>query len=188
VDDPFQFLNLSFEYYLSGRFAAINRLRIAPNLMHHAVELLIKYTLLKQKPAPQQSDGARDLQGRYRHDLRALWAAYKPSVAQADLGRFDPVIADLDRWEKLRYGGFPSGVPVTMIFDRSTTRGPRTSDGAGPQDVYVFALQEVDDLYAAMISAGNINPPALGLRYQTLPVVREWYEQENQHVFGNLFG
>ena len=41
VDDPMQFLNLSFEYYLSGRFAAINRLRIAPNLMHHAVELLI---------------------------------------------------------------------------------------------------------------------------------------------------
>jgi hypothetical protein len=45
----------------------------------------------------------------------------------------------------------------------------------------------VDDLYAAMISAGNINPPALGLRYQTLPAVRDWYERENQHVFGNLF-
>jgi hypothetical protein len=65
-----QFLNLSFEYYLSGRFAAINRLRIAPNLMHHAVELLIKYTLLRQKPARQQSEGARDLQDQYRHDLK----------------------------------------------------------------------------------------------------------------------
>jgi len=73
VDDPMQFLNLSFEYYLSGRFAAINRLRIAPNLMHHAVELLIKYTLLKRMPASQQSSGARDLQDQYRHDVEALW-------------------------------------------------------------------------------------------------------------------
>ena len=107
-------------------------------------------------PASQQSSGARDLQDQYRHDLEASWGVYGPSITPADLSRFDEVIADLDRWEKLRYGGFPSGVPITMIFDRSTTGEQRKSNGTGPQDVYVFAVQDVDDLYAAMISAGNI--------------------------------
>jgi hypothetical protein len=188
TEGPWQYLHLSFEYYLSGRFAAINQFHIAPNLMHHAAELLIKYTLLKDVSAPQQSDAARNLAEMHRHDLKGLWTAYKPRVAPADLSRFDPVITDLHRWERLRYGGFPSGVSVTMIFDRSSTGGPRKAGGAGPQDVYVFALQEVDGLYAAMIVASNINPGYLGLRYHSLPAVREWYEQENQHILGNLFG
>jgi len=49
--DPRHFLHLAFGYYTTGRFAAINGLFIAPNLMHHAVELLIKYTLVKDVPS-----------------------------------------------------------------------------------------------------------------------------------------
>jgi hypothetical protein len=42
-------------YYITSRFAAINQLNIAPNLMHHAIELLIKFTLLKDMPQPRRS-------------------------------------------------------------------------------------------------------------------------------------
>jgi hypothetical protein len=47
TEDPYHFLDLAFGYYTTSRFAAINQLNIAPNLMHHAIELLIKFTLLK---------------------------------------------------------------------------------------------------------------------------------------------
>lgn len=46
---------------MSGRFAVINGLFIAPNLLHHAVELLIKYTLLKDAPESQRSAATAQL-------------------------------------------------------------------------------------------------------------------------------
>jgi hypothetical protein len=44
---------------MADRFAVINGLYVAPNLMHHAVELLIKFTLLKGRArvAAQRCDG-----------------------------------------------------------------------------------------------------------------------------------
>src|SRR6266487_741627 len=43
VDDPHHYLDRAFEYYVTGRFAALNNLQVAPNLFHHAVEMLAKY-------------------------------------------------------------------------------------------------------------------------------------------------
>jgi len=48
IEDPYRFLDLAFVYYTTDRFAAINQLNIAPNLMHHAIELLIKLAEYKQ--------------------------------------------------------------------------------------------------------------------------------------------
>ena len=42
VDDPHHYLDRAFEYYVTGRFAALNNLQVAPNLFHHAVEMLAK--------------------------------------------------------------------------------------------------------------------------------------------------
>ena len=47
IEDPSGFLTLAVEYHITGRFAAINSLSVAPNLMRHAVEMLTKFTLLK---------------------------------------------------------------------------------------------------------------------------------------------
>jgi hypothetical protein len=34
IEDPYHFLDLAFGYYMTGRFAAINQLNVAPNLTH----------------------------------------------------------------------------------------------------------------------------------------------------------
>ena len=107
IEDPFHFLDLAFGYYMTGRFAVINSLFIAPNLMHHAVELLIKFTLLKDVPEPQRSAATAQLGQKYGHRLNALWNQYKQHVAPIDMSRFDQLIVDLARWENVRYGGFP---------------------------------------------------------------------------------
>src|SRR5215470_15850476 len=125
IEDPYHFLDLAFGYYISGRFAAINQLNIAPNLMHHAIELLIKFTLLKEVPQKRRSAETAQLGQKYGHRLNALWHQYKKYVAPADLSRFDPAIVDLDRWENVRYGGFPNAgasVAKSVGLVRAPTR------------------------------------------------------------------
>jgi len=78
---------------MTGRFAAINRLYIAPNLMHHTIELLIKFTVLKDMPESRRSAVTTELGKKYRHRLNALWHKHKQHVAEPGLSRFDPVIA-----------------------------------------------------------------------------------------------
>jgi hypothetical protein len=80
IEDPYHFLDLAFGYYMTGRFAAINQLNIAPNLMHHAVELLIKFTLLKDVPQSGRSAETLQLGQKYGHRLNALWHQYKQHV------------------------------------------------------------------------------------------------------------
>jgi hypothetical protein len=183
LEDPYHFLDLTFEYYMTGRFAAINQLNIAPNLMHHAIELLIKFTLLKDVPEAQRSAETVQLGQKYGHRLNALWDQYKQHVAPADLSRFDPVIADLHRWEDVRYGGFPNAVSVAKSV--GMVRAPARSSKT--RDIYAFGLHELDDLFTAMFETSSINPPFVGTWYAR-PALREWYARDNQHIMADLFG
>jgi hypothetical protein len=183
IEDPYHFLDLAFGYYMTGRFAVVNGLYVAPNLIHHAVELLIKFTLLKDEPASQRSAATAQLGQRYGHRLNALWDRYKQHVAPTNLSQFDQVIADLARWENVRYGGFPVGTSVAKSLGLVRAPG-RTSR---PTDIYVLGLEGVDDLITAMFQASGINPPFVGKSYAHT-ALREWYERDNQHIMRDLFG
>jgi hypothetical protein len=184
TEDPYHFLDLAFGYYLTGRFAALNQLNIAPNLIHHSVELLIKFTLLKDISENQRSTETTKVKNYYGHDLKKLWAAYKRKVARADLVRFDSVIASLHRWEKLRYGGFPDA--TTVVMSVGLFRGQLSASHTGARDTYDFGLHEVDDLFAAMIAASSLNPTFIGSRHRHKTQLREWYLQDNQHVIPDI--
>jgi hypothetical protein len=151
--------------------------------MHHAVELLIKYTLLKDVPEPQRSTATAQLGQTYGHRLNALWNQYKQYVAPTNLSRFDRVIADLSRWENVRYGGFPAGTSVAKGM--GLVRAP--AQASTSKDIYLLGLDEVDDLITAMFGASRINPPAVGGYYEHT-ALSEWYEKYNQHVMSELFG
>ena len=97
VDDPHHYLDRAFEYYVTGRFAALNNLQVAPNLFHHAVELLAKFQLLRRVPDAQLPEEVKKLKQKpYGHDLRTLWSDFKASVTTSGLDRFDSVVADLN--------------------------------------------------------------------------------------------
>ena len=167
---------------MTGRFAAINGLFIAPNLMHHAVELLIKYTLIKDVPEPQWSDKTAELRKKYGHRLNALWKQYKKHVAPTDMSRFNRLIPDLARWEKIRYGGFPTGTSVAMGMTLVWAPVQTSSQ----KDTYVFGLDEVDDLIAAIFTASDINPAFVGSGYSHTELP-EWYKRHNAHIMNDLF-
>jgi hypothetical protein len=121
VDDPHHYLDRAFEYYVTGRFAALNNLQAAPNLFHHAVEMLAKFRLLRGVPEGRLPEEVKKLKQKpYGHDLLALWSDFKAVVGPSRLDRFDQVVTDLDRWELLRYGGFPVGISTTHGLDAAT--------------------------------------------------------------------
>ena len=186
VDDPHHFLDRAFEYYLSGRFAALNNLKVAPNLFHHAVEMLAKFRLLRHVPEDRLAEEVRKLKRKpYGHDLHSLWSDFKASVDRPSLDHFDAVVADLNRWEDLRYGGLPFGISTTMIF--MLRRGPHETWSAEPQDEYIFVLEDMDELFTAMVAASGINPSFLGERHRLKPALRELYAKDNVHPMANVF-
>jgi hypothetical protein len=186
VDDPYHYLDRAFEYYIAGRFVALNNLQVAPNLFHHAIEMLAKFRLLRSVPADRLAEQVKKLKRKpYGHDLHTLWSDFKAAVNCSGLDRFDTVVADLNKWEDLRYGGYPVGIPTTMVF--MPRRGPHETWSDEPQDEYVLVLEEVDELFTAMVAAANINPTFLGERHRLKPALREWYTKDNVHLMDNLF-
>jgi hypothetical protein len=184
LDDPFHYLDRAFEYYITGRFAALNNLLGAPNLFHHAVEMLAKFQLLRRLPDDRLAEQVKRLK-RNGQDLRTLWSAFKAAVGRSSLDRFDAVVADLNRWEDLRYGGYPMGIPTTMSFMRR--RGPHATWSAEPQDVYVLVLEDIDALFTAMVTVASINPTFLGERHRLKPDMRKWYAKDNIHPMADVF-
>jgi hypothetical protein len=185
VDDPHHYLDRAFEYYVAGRFAALNNLQVAPNLFHHAVEMLAKFRLLRHVPDAQLPEEVKKLKQSYGHDLLALWSDFKAAVGSSSLDRFDSVVTELNRWEDLRYGGFPIGIATTMVF--MVRRGPHETWSAEPQDEYVFVLQDMDELFTEMVTASNLNPTFLGERHRLKPAMREWYARDNDHPMADVF-
>src|SRR6266571_1803468 len=83
-------------------------------------------------------------------------------VAPADLSRFDSVIAELHRWEDVRYGGFPDATASVARSIGMVRAGVRSSK---KRKVYDFGLHEIDDLFTAMFAASSINPSFVGGGY-----------------------
>lgn len=188
VEDPSRFLDLAFEYYLAGRFAVLNYLiNVGPTLIHHAVELLIKFTLLKDVPKQDQSAATKKVGKEYKHDLPRLWIEFKRKAAPADLARFDPVIVNLHQWEDLRYGGSPSGNPIMMGVAPLGGEAHASHIKAG--DIYNLGLPEVDDLFTTMVVASKINPvhTTISLSHGHNRDLRDWYLRQNQHAIPELF-
>jgi hypothetical protein len=175
-----------FEYYVTGRFAALNNLLVAGNLLHHAVELLAKFQLLRRVPDGRLGQEVTRLARKpYRHDLHILWSDFKADVGRSSLDRFDAVVADLNRWEDLRYGGYPMGIPTTMSF--MMRRGPHETWSDEPHEEYVLVLEDIDELFTAMVAASGINPGFLGERHRLKLALREWYAKDNLHPMADVF-
>ena len=121
-------------YYIVGRYSMFSGFSvISGNLMHHAVELLLKACLARQDPEPNvsrkpdtwaqiQKYGSRK---RYGHDLERLWSEFKTRNPDVTLAEHDEVIS---RPEQVR------GHPLSGQSDsgrRHAERRPiRSSTGA----------------------------------------------------------
>ena len=143
--------------------------------------MILNFALLKDVPGERLAPEFAKLKDgrRYGHNLNNVWSLYKSTFGHSDLDRFDAVVSDLDRWEKLRYGGFPIGIATAMIF--MPRREPWAVESSEPEDRYVLVLEDVDDLFSTILTASNINPRFVGVRFHSRSSVLDWYSKENQY-------
>jgi hypothetical protein len=147
---PEYFFKVGLEYYVAGRAAAAAGLDlVAGNLLHHAVEMLLKGGLVQAK-APQLY---KDRDG---HPLLMAWVAVKTLHPAEELAGFDQVITDLDRFEKIRYPDdiLSNGAQLSVGWGRGPTQRP-----AKPP-LYQLEVNAVDKVVARLFRLLRINPRA----------------------------
>jgi hypothetical protein len=99
-DAELHFLQLGVQYYAAARSAVLGGLLpVCGNLFHHAIEAFLKARLSQKLPLRQ----VRKLGGRTGHELLPLWDAFRAEFQGAGLEHFNGTIADLERFERLRY-------------------------------------------------------------------------------------
>jgi hypothetical protein len=167
------FFERGCQYHVTGRFAFMAGLHpVAANLLHHAVEFVLKGALSKS----QSMENLR----KHLHRLPDVWNAFKTETGNTTpLARFDTVITTLHAHWDLRY---PDDVlRHGMELITSTHRGslpanfPFVSPGMLPADVTSeinkrlatlpkvkrydeLCLQDVDELIEAIFVTTKRNP------------------------------
>ncbi|SIO55869.1 hypothetical protein SAMN05443247_08143 [Bradyrhizobium erythrophlei] len=178
------------QYYIAARFAVPGGLNpVAANLLHHAIEFMLKGTLVKTREL-------RGLQNKYGHKLPPLWKDFKTVVGDAGLTRFDAIIDGLHRYEDLRYpdDALKNGMESVITSHRGMADLQMMREGILPAGVaadinrridalpkgkrYDLCLEEVDELVEAIFKAAKWDPRFFFSRMN--PKARETLADGNQ--------
>ena len=172
LDAHHEFFRLGTHYYIAGRFAALSGLLpVAGNLMHHAIEMFLKGALVRLV-------GLGELKKGIRHDLPKLWTRFKKQIPSAEATSFDVPIADLHRFERIRY-------PDNMIREDSqisfsVSRGQRVESSGTPRlSYYTLVLEDVDALVKFLFHKASVNPQFYLQRLSES--VKDFISRENVH-------
>src|SRR5262245_36496072 len=93
------FYTMGLQYYSAGRFGALHRLLpVAGNLLHHALEMVLKGKLVHHHSLSELKDRKK-----FSHHLDKCWAAFKAFFPTENLTQFDDVVTKLHEFEELRY-------------------------------------------------------------------------------------
>ena len=146
------------QYYVAGRAAA--RVFLTPiygNLLHHAVEMFLKYTLIAVLSAEEMR--SRE----YGHNLVNLWRCFKEKEAgpefNADpaLDRFDVTIRSLHEFEELRYPDNIRHGAIMMALTWLPDEAVTTSLQSKPKQ-FEITIDDVDRLVMEILKRTNLNP------------------------------
>jgi hypothetical protein len=166
-----RFFSTACEYYIAGRFAAFADLNpVVGNLLHHAIEMYLKGALAKTKSLEELNRG-------FKHNLPNLWEAFKQQANDAALERFDRTIAELHRYEEIRYPDsiLAKGMASTIEILRSNL--PNAYQGPVVPE-YRVCVQEIDELVEATFSAARFNPQFFFRGRK--PLAREFLTRDNR--------
>jgi hypothetical protein len=168
-----EFFRLGVHYYVVGRFAALTGLfPMAGNLLHHAAEMFLKGAVVRLV--------GLDKLRKISHDLNGLWREFTTHFAISDSVAFGHAIAELDRFERLRYPdkAIREGMEVTFSVYRDhrvETSGPRK-----PPPRYSLVLEDVDVLVKLIFEKAQVNPRFLLQRLR--PEGMDFLSRENSHL------
>lgn len=143
----------ALDYYDAGRYSAvIGSSPVCANLLHHAVELMMKACLAKNDTIEQIL--AYGHEQSYRHDLKKLRDALIVRVPA--LAEFNSLINDLQQWEAIRYPDsiIEKGAQMTVSLFDTPVVAPSISM---PEPSYKLQLYDVDRLMGALLVTTGLN-------------------------------
>jgi len=143
-------------------------------LFHHALELYLKGLLCANVAETERKKGLG-------HDLRRLWTRYKGLAGDADLTRFDATLAEVNRFEQVRYPDrvVEHGIRTAITFSRGEFYDQSTPRRSEP--LYVVTVDEIDALAAELWKNSKLNPSAFTMRYK--PATLSYLDQFNKSRF-----
>ena len=152
-------IRYGLQYYVAGRFATANRFTpVCANLLHHAVELLLKACLSHDDSLETIEKYGHWKEG-YGHNILLLWDAFKRRQPAPGPVEFDAIVAALHDFEELRY-------PEKLIRNGAIIRinpiaeEPIRANGQEPERSYNLTLPPLDRLVGLLFKASNANPAA----------------------------
>jgi hypothetical protein len=141
------FLDSAIQYYVAARTSVLaGLLPVCGNLFHHAIEAQLKARL-------SQTHTLEELKQKFGHKLPKLWRAFKVQFPKSDLRQFDDLIADLDKFEKLRYPDAVLAEGASMLVGRFHTSPQKTS-----ATQYQIDLPNIDRCFANIFEVCSRNP------------------------------
>jgi HEPN domain len=138
----------ALQYYVAGRYGFFAQLHpTVGNQLHHAIEFALKAALTH---SGESTHG--------RHNIEMLWRRFKAAVKNPDLDKLDRAIADLHKFEGIRYPDsiLKRGMSSTMGYKRGTS-GQFVTPGRQPPR-YECYLDEIDEVFGTIFLATNLNP------------------------------
>ena len=156
-------IRYGLEYYVAGRFAIAHHfIPVGANILHHAVEMLLKACLAKL-------DGPGSVR-EYGHRLVPLWQDFKRRCTVPVPDEFELIIQGLDAFEEIRYPErlIRDGARITIdVFNVEAP--PLQSNGMRTEKSYSLKLPQVDRLMGLLFEASGANPPAFLPRPRPFP-------------------
>ena len=148
-----EYFRLGLHYYVEGRLGARAGLTTVPgNLLHHAVEMFLKGTLVTNCGNAYLKEAG--------HELSVLWREFKTGQKDSH-SQFDDVLTDLNRFEHIRYPDFivEEGLTSVISFGDTPVPSPEFPAGRAPPH-YVVLLGKVDRLILEFFVRASLNPKA----------------------------
>lgn len=150
-------IRYGLQYYVAGRFATANRFTpVCANLLHHAVELLLKACLSRVDPRETIERYGRSA---YGHNILLLWEEFKKRQTATIPVEFDAIVAALHDFEDIRYPEKLIRNGATIIINPIVDE-PIRANGRGPEPSYDLTLPPIDRLMGFLFKASNANPEA----------------------------
>jgi hypothetical protein len=173
-----EFITTGTQYYVAGRYAVIAGLMpVAGNLLHHAIEMCLKGALSKK--AGKSLQQLRDL----HHKLGPIWAEFKSQVRDPSLNQFDEVVADIDRFEDIRYPDrvLKQGALISIGTGKKPSTPMQITSSSPLPPSYVLWLGEVDHLIAKVLATASINPKFFTSSFMK-PAARQYLTDQNDET------
>jgi hypothetical protein len=177
-------IRYGLDYYVAGRFAAAHRFTpVSANILHHAVELLLKACLAYDDPLERILEYWHPKKG-YGHDIVRLWQEFKARQTIPVPAEFDVVINSLHAFEDIRYPEtlIRDGAMILVdIFDVPETQ---TQNTQMKEPHYRLKLPQIDRLMGLLFDASRANPPAFLPRITDDKMALFYYDKLRSTLFG----